>query len=144
MESKKNKQHSTHHGTTALYQTNWNKIQQTFASLFNDLFSLLLQAKKQRTIRWEEDSDALHNQLTHSQDSTAAADARMFVVSVLLRLHVFLSMDDVNVLWWRLNYIFVVYFFFGQVKFIFNVLFFSRVFKLEVHIFDSKFGPNNL
>ena len=67
----------------------------------------------------------------------------MFVVSVLLRLHVFLSMDDVNVLWWRLNYIFV-YFFFGQVKFIFNVLFFSRVFKLEVHIFDSKFGPNNL
>ena len=51
MESKKNKQHSTHHGTTALYQTNWNKIQQTFASLFNDLFSLLLQAKKQRTIR---------------------------------------------------------------------------------------------
>jgi len=65
--------------------------------LFNDLFSLLLQAKKQRTIRWEEDSDALHNQLTHSQDSTAAADARMFVVSVLLRLHVFLSMDDVNV-----------------------------------------------
>ena len=141
MESKKNKQHSTHHGTTALYQTNWNKIQQTFASLFND-FSLLLQAKKQRTIRWEEDSDALHTQLTHSQDSTAAADARMFVVSVLLRLHVFLSMDDVNVLWWRLNYIFV-YFFFGQVKFIFNVLFFSRVFKLEVHIFDSKFGPNN-
>jgi hypothetical protein len=66
--------------------------------LFNDLFSLLLQAKKQRTIRWEEDSDALHTQLTHSQDSTAAADARMFVVSVLLRLHVFLSMDDVNVL----------------------------------------------
>ena len=144
MESKKNKQHSTHHGTTALYQTNWNKIQQTFASLFNDLFSLLLQAKKQRTIRWEEDSDALHNQLTHSQDSTAAADARMFVVSVLLRLHVFLSTDDVNVLWWRLNYIFVYNFFFGQVKFIFNVLFFSRVFKLEVHIFDSKFGPNNL
>ena len=144
MESKKNKQHSTHHGTTALYQTNWNKIQQTFASLFNDLFSLLLQAKKQRTIRWEEDSDALHNQLTHSQDSTAAADARMFVVSVLLRLHVFLSTDDVNVLWWRLNYIFIVYFFFGQVKFIFNVLFFSKVFKLEVHIFDSKFGPNNL
>ena len=143
MESKKNKQHSTHPGTMALYQPNWNKIQQTFASLFNDLFSLLLQAKKQRTIRWEEGSDALHNQLTHSQDSTAAADARMFVVSVLLRLHVFLSMDDVNVLWWRLNYIFV-YFFFGQVKFIFNVLFFSRVFKLEVHIFDSKFGPNNL
>jgi len=35
-----------------------------------------------------------NNQLTHSQDS---ADARMFVVSVLLRLHVFISMDVVVV-----------------------------------------------